>query len=215
MTTRRGNGEGTIQQRPSARWEAQLSLSGGKRKSVYGKTKKEAREALRSALKKLDDGVDLRAPRRTVGVFLERWLEDVVHPQCAPKTYYQYRDLMRGHVIPELGTVPRDKLTAQQVTTLLRKKTDAGLSPTAVGHIRSVFRKALNRSVKWSLIARNPVVLTDPPRQEQRRVVSLSPAEAHAALGGCSWASARSALHRWALSRVASRRDSGASLGRR
>jgi integrase len=182
MTTRRGNGEGTIRQRTDGRWEAQLSLSGGKRKSFYGKTKKEAREALKSALKKLDDGVDLGAPRQTVGVFLEQWLADVVRPQCAPKTYYQYRDLMRGHVIPELGTLPLDKLTAQQVAALLRKKTEAGLSPTTVGHIRSVLRNALNRAVKWSLIARNPVVLTDPPRCEKHHVVPLAPDEARAAL---------------------------------
>ena len=72
MTTRRGNGEGTIRQRTDGRWEAQLSLPSGKRKSVYGKTKKEAREALKAALKKLDEGVDLGAPAQTLGVFLEQ-----------------------------------------------------------------------------------------------------------------------------------------------
>jgi integrase len=183
MTTRRGNGEGTIRQRADGRWEAQLSLPGGKRKSVYGKTKKEARDKLRDAQKRVDDGINLGAPRQTVGEFLERWLEDVVRPQCAPKTYYQYRDLMRSHVIPDLGVVPLEKLNAQQVTVLLRKKTESRLSPTTVRHIRSVLRNALNRAVRWSLIARNPVSLTDPPRQDRRRVVPLSPEEAQAVLG--------------------------------
>ena len=76
MTTRRGNGEGTIRQRKDGRWEAQLSLPSGKRKSVYGKTKKEAREALKGALKQLDEGVDVGAPAQTLGVFLESWLAD-------------------------------------------------------------------------------------------------------------------------------------------
>jgi integrase len=179
---RRANGEGTLKQRSDGRWEAQLSLPDGKRKSVYGKTRKEVRDALNLARKKLNDGVDLGAPRQTVGVFLERWLEDVVRPQCAPKTYYQYRDLMRGHVIPELGSMPLDKLTAQHIAALLRTKTEAGLSPTTVGHIRSVLRNALNRAVKWSLIARNPAALTDPPRRETQRVIPLKPDEARAAL---------------------------------
>ena len=182
MTTRRGNGEGTIRQRNDGRWEAQLSLPAGKRRSVYGKTKKEARDNLRDAQKQINDGIDLAAPRQTVGEFLERWLEDVVRPQCAPKTYYQDRDLMRSHVIPELGMVSLDKLSVQQVAALFRKKTEAGLSPTTVGHIRSVLRNALNRAVKWSLISRNPVVLTDPPQREKHHVVPLAPDEARAAL---------------------------------
>src|SRR5215218_7706792 len=171
MTTRRGNGEGAIRQRADGRWEAQLSLPGGKRKSVYGKTKKEAREALKVALKKLDDGIDLGAPAQTLGVFLEHWLADSVRPRLAPKTHKTYRDLMRVHVIPALGTTRLDRLTAQQVATLLREKTDEGLSPATVGHIRSVLRNALNRAVRWNLIVRNTVVLTDPPRQDKRRVL--------------------------------------------
>src|SRR5215210_525901 len=182
MSTRRGNGEGTIRQRSDGRWEAQLSLPGGKRKSVYGKTKKEVREALKLALKKLDEGVDLGAPAQTLGVFLEHWLADSVRPRLAPKTHKTYRDLMRVHVIPTLGTTRLDRLTAQQVATLLREKTDAGLSPATVGHIRSVLRNALNRAVRWNLIVRNPVVLTDPPRQERRRVVPLAPGEARIVL---------------------------------
>jgi integrase len=182
MTPRRGNGEGTIRQRTDGRWEAQLSLPGGKRKSVYGKTKKEARDTLNAARKQLDAGIDLGAPSQTLAVFLESWLADTVRPRLAPKTHKTYRDLMRVHVIPTLGTTRLDKLTAQQVATLLREKADAGLSPATVGHIRSVLRNALNRAVKWNLIVRNPVVLTDPPRQERRRVVPLGPGEARIAL---------------------------------
>jgi integrase len=182
MTTRRGNGEGTIRQRTDGRWEAQLSLPNGKRKSVYGKTKKDARDKLNAARKQLDAGVDLGAPSQTLGVFLESWLADTVRPRLAPKTYKTYRDLMRVHVIPTVGWTRLDKLTAQQVATLLREKADVGLSPATVGHIRSVLRNALNRAVKWNLITRNPVVLTDPPRQERRRVVPLASEEARAAL---------------------------------
>jgi integrase len=182
MATRRGNGEGTIRQRNDGRWEAQLSLPGGKRKSIYGKSKKEAREALYMAIKQLDQGLDLGAPSQTLGDFLERWLADTVRPRLAPKTHKTYRDLMRVHVIPTLGPMRLDRLTAQHVATLLREKADAGLSPATVNHIRSVLRNALNRAVKWNLLVRNPVILTDPPRQERKRVVPLQPEEARRAL---------------------------------
>src|SRR5215211_7324799 len=121
MTTRRGNGEGTIRQRSDGRWEAQLSLPGGKRKSVYGKTKKEARDALKLALKKLDDGVDLAAPSQTLEAFLEAWLTDA-RSRVRPKTYRTFQDLLRLHVIPELGKIRLDRVAAQQIAVLLRDK---------------------------------------------------------------------------------------------
>ena len=71
-------------------------------------------------------GIDLGAPAQTLGVFLEHWLADSVRPRLAPKTHKTYRDLMRVHVIPALGTTRLDRLTAQQVATLLREKADAG-----------------------------------------------------------------------------------------
>jgi integrase len=182
MTTRRGNGEGTIKQRKDGRWEGQLLLPSGKRKSVYGKTKEDARDKLKDAQKQLEAGIDVGAPTQTLGGFHESWLANTVHPRLAPKTYKTYRDVMRVHVIPTLGTTRLDKLTAQQVATLLREKTDAGLSPATVGHIRSVLRNALNRAVRWNLIVRNPVVLTDPPRQDRRKVVPLGPGEARIVL---------------------------------
>ena len=36
----RGHGEGTITQRKDGRWQAQISLGDGKRKTLYGKTTK-------------------------------------------------------------------------------------------------------------------------------------------------------------------------------
>ncbi len=40
-TKQRGHGEGGIRQRPDGTWEARLSLPGGKRKSLYAKTRRE------------------------------------------------------------------------------------------------------------------------------------------------------------------------------
>ncbi len=46
----RGHGEGTITQRKDGRWQAQISLGAGKRKTLYGKTRKEVREKLQVAI---------------------------------------------------------------------------------------------------------------------------------------------------------------------
>lgn len=182
MATRRDNGEGTIRERADGRWEGQLLLPDGKRKSVYGKNRTEVKQKLKELRSKVEEGVDVRASEQTLATFLEQWLDDVVKPRLAPKTYKTYRDILRVHVVPTLGSTRLDKLTAQQVTTLLRERGESGLSPTTVNHIRAVLRDALNRAVKWKLIGRNPVVLTDPVRQERRRIVPLTPETARAAL---------------------------------
>ena len=181
MTTRRGNGEGTIRQRTDGRWEAQLSLPGGKRKSVYGKTKKEAREKLNAARKQLDAGVDLGAPSQSVEAFLETWLLDS-QARVRPKTLRTYQDLLRLHVIPELGKFRLDRVAPPQIAKLLRDKQAAGLSPKTVNHIRATLRAALNQAVRWRLIAHNPAAAVSSLRVPHQDVQVLSPEEARAVL---------------------------------
>ena len=48
---RRGHGEGSIYQRKDGRWAASsISIEGLKRKTFYGKTRKEVQEQLKKAL---------------------------------------------------------------------------------------------------------------------------------------------------------------------
>jgi hypothetical protein len=47
---RRGHGEGSIYHRSDGRWAASISLEGRKRKTLYGKTRKEVQEKLKTAL---------------------------------------------------------------------------------------------------------------------------------------------------------------------
>ena len=46
---KRANGQGAVYLRGDGRWEAQLRLAGGGRKSVYGRTRREVLGKLREA----------------------------------------------------------------------------------------------------------------------------------------------------------------------
>jgi integrase len=179
--TRRGNGEGTIKERADGRWEAKLSLPGGKRKSFYGKTRKEAQAALKSALRQLDEGIDLGTPSQTLAAFLEDWLA-VSEARVRPKTLRTYQDLLRLHVIPTLGGTRLDRLMPAQVAALLRERQAAGLSPKTIGHIRGALRAALNQAVRWRLINHNPAAAVDPPRIPHKEISVLTPDEARLVL---------------------------------
>lgn len=173
------NGDGGGRIRPDGSWEWRVTLDDGRRLSAYGKTRAEAKDKCLAKVKQAADGVDLKASRQTLGQFLERWLADVVQPQLAPKTYVSYRDTVRKHIVPTLGAVRVEKLTPQQIQALLRAKEQEGLSPRSVAYIRTVLRIALNRAVKWNVVARNAAALTDPPRLIRTERVPLTTEQAH------------------------------------
>ncbi len=173
-TKRRGHGEGSIKQRADGLWEARVSLEGGKRKSLYGKTRREAQDKLRAALRDADAGLDIGTARQTVGQFLNSWLEDVIKPAKAPKTVATYADIVRLHLIPGIGHHQLSQLTPQHVAYLLKAKQEANLSPRMVHHIRAVLRTALNQAIRWGLLARNVAALVEPPRQVRREIVPMT-----------------------------------------
>lgn len=176
--TRRGHNEGTIRHRADGLWEVRVSLSNGKRKSLYGKTRRDVQDKLRVAQREIELGLDLSAGRQTVADFLARWLADVVQPTTAPKTHSSYAEIVRVHIVPTLGTIQLAKLSPQHITALLKAKSDSGLSPRTVIYIRAVLRIALNRALKWGMVQRNVAALTDAPRSERKEIHPLSPEQA-------------------------------------
>ena len=93
--SKRGNNEGTISKRKDGRWEARISVGGGKRRIFYGKTRREAQHKLVAALRDQQQGLLVAPERLTLGPFLERWLEDSVRRTVRPRTYASYADLVR------------------------------------------------------------------------------------------------------------------------
>ena len=53
---KRGHGEGSIYRRQDGRWTAEISLEGGKSKFLYGKTRKEVQEKLKTAFMSNSEG---------------------------------------------------------------------------------------------------------------------------------------------------------------
>ncbi len=188
MASRRGHGEGTIYRRESnGLWVASVDLGyvngKRKRKSIYGKTRREVAEKLKGVLHEQQQGRPVAADRQTVGQFLDRWLAGDVKPTKAPKTYASYAETVRVHLVPSLGRITLAKLTPEDVQVLLSSKTATGLSPTTVRYIRTVLRIALGRAEKWGLVARNVAALVDPPRAVRTEVRPLTVDEARTFLG--------------------------------
>jgi integrase len=171
---RRGHGEGSIYQRKDGRWVASITLENRKRKYIYGETRKEVQEKLKVALHEQQQGALATGPQQLLKVFLEQWLESVYKPTVKPNSYKQYRVAIRTHLIPALGHIPIQKLTAAKVQAFYTQKLDEGLAPRTVIAIHSVLHRALETAVRWGLVPRNITKLVSLPHAERYEAQTLT-----------------------------------------
>jgi integrase len=125
--SKRANSEGSIYQRSDGRWVGSISLGfrNGKplRKSYYGKTRKEVHDKLTRALRDHQQGLPVATDeRQTLGQYLTYWLNEVVKSSVSAKTYRSYEQVVRVHLMPELGKVQLTKLSRQNIQTFLNTK---------------------------------------------------------------------------------------------
>ena len=181
MATRRGRGDGSITRRADGRWMARVDLGwqDGKRrrKTLYGRTRREVQDKLREMLRRTDQGLPVVPEQETVGTFLHRWLE-FKKADLRPRSYESYEHLVRIHLLPGLERVRLARLTPLDVSAWFRRHHAQGAGARTIQYARSVLRAALNQALRWELVARNAAALSDAPRHEPREIQPLSPEEA-------------------------------------
>ena len=177
--TKRGNGEGSIYRRKDGRWTAEITLEGGKSKFLYGKTRREVQEKLKTALYEQQKGMLVTGPQQKVGHFLTHWLEDVHKQSIRSRTYERYEEIIRLHLEPGIGHHQLQKLTPQHLQLFYKNKLEEGLSATTVISFHNVLHKALETAVRWNLIGRNTCDLVSPPRRKRFEIQPLNMHQIH------------------------------------
>lgn len=133
---KRGNGEGSISRRQNGGWAAQYVVYTAegrkKRKTVYGKTRKEVADKLAKALSDREDGLIFDAKNLTLGKYLDSWLKDSVQGAVRLTTYQDYERIARLHITPTLGRMKLENLGPAHVRGLYRERLDFGLAPRNV-----------------------------------------------------------------------------------
>jgi integrase len=150
---RRGSGEGEIEQLPSGNYRARRSqviggelVRGG---SETFETRKEAQEWLL--------GNQTPSPAGTVNEWLDQWLE-LIKPDRAPKTYFDYLRRSRKWIRPYIGTEKLRDLTGLSISTMLAKMAaDDDASNGERHRVGRVLRTALKAAVAHNLIPQSPM----------------------------------------------------------
>ncbi len=174
----RGKNEGALYKRKSdGRWVGSVTLGGGKRSTVYARTRPEAAQKLRDLLKQRDDGLPLAPTKATVAGYLTEWL-DGMKPSLRPGTHLRYEQLVLQHVLPKHGSTPIKGFTAAHVQRVIRAMLDAGLAPSTARQARAVLHKAMKQAVERGMVARNVVDGAPAPRVERHEMKSLDAEQA-------------------------------------
>jgi integrase len=150
---RRGRGEGSIYRRKDGRWVGQYEV-GGKRRYVYGKTRRDVAAQLAKAITDGNEGLIFDSEHLTVSQYLDRWL-DSIRGTVRESTWVRHEINVRVHLKPALGGVRLGKLNPLQVQSLYRCKLDEGKSAASVMKMHSTLSKALKQAVRWRLVPVN------------------------------------------------------------
>ncbi len=165
VARKRKNGEGTVRLRKDGRWEGRVIIGYDeknlpKTKNVLAKTKSECVEKLKQLQEQYappkSDKVKSDMP---FGEWMDFWYQNYSRPKLRPTTRSGYEGRIYQHIIPELGSIPLNQLTQndlQQFYVRLKQSGrllhtehyGEGLSDTMVRGSHANCRSALEKAVQ-------------------------------------------------------------------
>lgn len=146
-------------------------------------TRRDAQEALTVILGQIQQGAYVEPSKETLGHFMRQWLASIRASVC-PSTWAGYRMLVEAHIIPTLGTIPVQQLTASRLNSFYadllengRRDGKGALSPRTVQYAHATVRKALGDGVRMGLLIRNVAQQATSPASRPHRELSTWSAE--------------------------------------
>lgn len=173
---RRANGEGAIRQRPNGLWEAR-ALVAGKRRSIYGKTKREVVEKLAENRTDAKRGRFTEPSRVTLGAFLDYWLEAVASQGLRPLTVAIHRGHVETYIKPRIGGVRLQQITPATVNRLLADLAAEKVTANLRRSVRKTLHRALRVAVEELRMMVNPVTAAVLPKVETKKRRALTDEE--------------------------------------
>ena len=182
MARKRGTGS-LFRRQSDGRWIGRLPDGRGGHTHVTGTDPEDVRRRLEEARRKRDRRGSASSPggERT-GELILRYLATVAPVRDRPRTIEGYHQLARDHLIPAIGTIRVAQLEPADAQRVVRRMTAARLSPTTIAHAIALLSVVLRHAMREGLTDRNVASLVVLPRQERRRLPSLTTEQVRAFL---------------------------------
>ena len=143
------------------------------------RTKREAEQAAQAVLKAAAEGAVTNRTHRTVGEYLDEWLQ-MQQPRLRATTHHSYA-MAVNRIKSGLGSAKLQSLTPLQVERFYRELTSARLgrdySPKTIRNTHTVLRKALADAERLELVIRNAAAAARPPAVDHKDRVTWSSEE--------------------------------------
>jgi integrase len=162
-------------------------------RSWYGfrGTQREAEKEHTRLERERDLGIHVMPSKVKLTDFMERWLTDHARLHVSARTLQGYRDMVRLHITPRLGTLPLGKVRPVHLQAFYSDRLDNGrvklkkakegepppktsLAPQTVLHLHRLLHEALGTAVKWGLLAVNPADAVTPPKVRRNEPTILT-----------------------------------------
>lgn len=136
----------------------------------------------------LEEAAEAKAlsTRGSVGHLMEAWLQGMDRMVRAghrsPRTVQVYRGYVRKRVLPALGAVPLEELTARHLDAFYAALEDDGLSPATIRQVHAIMSAALKQARKWGWVPSNRAEDASPPGLGTRVSAAPTPEQVRALL---------------------------------
>lgn len=180
---KRQKGDGSWTQRAGGGWAFEV-MHDGQRLRTTGRTKTDARAAMKELIARVDQGLPARDAKVTLASWLAEWQSVHLEARQTKRgpmkatTKATYKTLCKKHLEPApFGSTALDKLTPRAIERHLNGLRAAGMAESSLRQIYHILRLALAAAVRDGLLARNPAELVDRPVPPYKEAQHLSVAD--------------------------------------
>lgn len=193
MAKRRKQGEGTLRLRKDGRWEGRIVIGYDDKglpitKNVTAKTKTECAEKLEKLKSQFGKPAEKINSEMPFGEWIDFWYQTYCKHTIRLTTQLEYESRIYSHIIPEIGTIPLNKLTQSDLQQFYARTKSggrkirveaygAGLSDRVIRAIHANCRSALEKAVQEGLIRVNPAIGCKLPPKKSREMKVLTQSE--------------------------------------
>lgn len=177
--SKRANGEGSIAFYSSRNcYRGQLTIGTDengkvKRKSFYGKTKKEVKEKMDNY--KLLNPIGAAAINEyTIATWFKYWLWNIKKRDIKPTTFARYESVYRTHIEgSEIANIPLYKLKLNNLQSYYNKLLDNGTTIETVKQINTKLKTCLDSAEKNNYVEKNYCKLVELPTNAKEQKIEI------------------------------------------
>lgn len=185
----RGKGEGAVYRVPADKskplqyWTGVVELPPGpngerRRKTIRRKVKTDLVRELGKLRADLETRGDLPTATTTVEKWFTYWLDQIAAKNVRPNTLDGYRRAVNNHIIPAIGKVKLEKVTAAHMRRVHDAVLAKGNNSTTALLVHRTMAVSFKIAVREGRIGRNPATLVDAPRRAATNLHALDLDEA-------------------------------------